>query len=224
MIVLPFSINFSLKQAYFGACFICFPSTKRKMVASMKALEEKILKEGHILPGNILKVGSFLNHQIDVPFTMEMGKEIASLYQDSTITRVLTVETSGIPVAMAAAYYLHVPMVFAKKNRTGNLSGDLYQTTVHSYTHGTDYSIVLEKQFIQEGDRVLLVDDFLANGKALIGLRDLVNMAGAAVVGAAVVIEKGFQSGGALLRKENMRIESLAIVESMDEGIIKFRN
>lgn len=189
----------------------------------LKSLEEKILKEGSVLPGNILKVGSFLNHQIDAEFTLQMGQEIARLFSDVHISRILTIETSGIPIAFAAAAALHVPMVFAKKNRTGNLSGDLYQTVVHSYTHNTDYTIVVEKKYLHEDDHVLIVDDFLANGKALIGLRELVEMAGAEVVGAAIAIEKGFQHGGDELRSQGMRIESLAVIESMEEGKLTFR-
>ena len=189
----------------------------------MKALEEKIRREGSVLPGNILKVGSFLNHQVDAEFTMEMGREIARLFAQEKITRVLTIETSGIPIALAAAAALHVPMVFAKKNRTGNLSGELYQTVVHSYTHGTDYNVVVEKKYILPGDRVLIVDDFLANGKALLGLKNLVEQAGAKVAGAAIAIEKGFQDGGKLLRENGMRVESLAIVDSMENGKLVFR-
>ncbi len=189
----------------------------------MRELEEKILREGKVLPGDVLKVGSFLNHQIDVGFAMRMGLEIAGMYSGCSVTKVLTVETSGIPIAFCAAYELGVPMVFAKKNRTSNLSGGLYQTTVHSYTHNTDYTVVVEKQFLSPGDRVLIVDDFLANGKALMGLRDLVLMAGAQVVGAAVAIEKGFQPGGAELRSLGMRVESLAVIDSLEDGRIVFR-
>jgi len=189
----------------------------------VKALEEKILREGSILPGNILKVGSFLNHQIDAGFSLEMGQEIARLFSDVKIDRVLTVETSGIAIALGAAAALGVPMVFAKKNRSGNLSGDLLKTVVHSYTHNTDYTVVVEKQFIKPGENVLLVDDFLANGAALRGLVELVKEAGANVVGATVAIEKGFQHGGDDLRKEGLRVESLAIVESMSDTSITFR-
>ena len=190
----------------------------------MKALEEKILREGNVLPGHILKVGSFLNHQIDADFNMEMGREIARLFADAGVTRVLTIETSGIALALGAAAALHVPMVFAKKNRSSNLSGDLYQTVVHSYTHNTDYTVVVEKQYIHPEDRVLIVDDFLANGKALIGLRELVEMAGDTVVGASVAIEKGFQGGGDALRAQGMRVESLAIIESMSDSELTFRS
>lgn len=188
----------------------------------LKALEEKILKEGVVLSGNILKVGSFLNHQIDPDFTMQMGQEIARLFAQAGVTRILTIETSGIAIALAAAYALHVPMVFAKKARTDNLSGDLYQVVVHSYTHGVDYHVVVEKQFIHSEDRVLLVDDFLANGKALLGLSELVRMAGADVVGAAVAIAKGFQGGVHALRQTGLRVEALATIESMEGGSIVF--
>ena len=189
----------------------------------MKALEEKILAQGEVLPGNILKVGSFLNHQIDVDFVMDMGREIAALFADCGITRVLTIETSGIAVAMAAAAALHVPVVFAKKHKTGNLSGEFYTTVVHSYTHGNDYHVVVSKDFLKPNDRVLLVDDFLANGRALEGLMDIAAQAGAEVVGASCAIEKGFQHGGDRLRAQGLRVESLAIIESMDDHAVTFR-
>ena len=189
----------------------------------MKALEEKIVKEGVWLPGNILKVGSFLNHQIDGKFMMELGEEIARLFAQEKIDRILTIETSGIPLAMAASVALGVPMVFAKKNRTSNLSGGLYQTVVHSYTHNTDYTVVVEKQYLPAGERVLLVDDFLANGRALMGLMELVNQAGSQTVGAVAAIEKGFQKGGDLLRSQGLRVEALALIDSMDNGNLVFR-
>ncbi len=190
----------------------------------MKALEEKILKDGVVLPGNILKVGSFLNHQIDADLIMEMGREIARLFHDERVTKILTIETSGIAVALGTAAAMEVPMVFAKKNRTGNLSGEMYETKVHSYTHGTDYTVVVEKRYISEGDNVLLVDDFLANGKALEGLMDIVAQANASVAGAAVAIEKGFQHGGDELRARGVRVEALALIDSMDGGEIVFRD
>lgn len=189
----------------------------------MKALEEKILKEGAVLPGNILKVGSFLNHQLDVDFIMEMGKEIAALFKTDAPTKVLTVETSGIAIAMGAAAALHIPVVFAKKHKTGNLSGELYTTVVHSYTHGVDYNIVVNTEYISQDDRILIVDDFLANGKALEGLIDIVEQAGASLVGCSCAIEKGFQNGGDKLRDKGIRVESLAIVESMDDTSLTFR-
>ena len=189
----------------------------------MKALEEKILKEGKVLPGNILKVGSFLNHQLDVDFIMEMGKEIARLFENSDVTKILTIETSGIAIAVGAAAAMHIPVVFAKKNKTSNISGDVYKTVVHSYTHGTDYTVVVEKDYLKKGDNILIVDDFLANGKALAGLFDIISQSGASAAGAACAIEKGFQRGGDQLRAEGIRVESLAIIDSMEDGNIVFR-
>lgn len=189
----------------------------------MKALEEKILSEGTVLPGNILKVGSFLNHRLDVDFIMEMGEEIARIFSDTTVTKILTIETSGIPIAVAAAAKMHVPVVFAKKNKTGNLDGDLYKTVVHSYTHGTDYNVVVSCEFLDKNDKVLIIDDFLANGKAIEGLIDIINQAGAQTVGCSCAIEKGFQKGGDKLRQAGVRVESLAIVESMDDTSVTFR-
>ena len=189
----------------------------------MKALEEKILAEGKVLPGNILKVGSFLNHQLDVDFIMQMGQEIARLFADSGVSKILTIETSGIAIAMGAAAVLHVPVVFAKKHRTGNLSGEIYTTVVHSYTHGQDYNVVVSRDFLTPEDHVLLVDDFLANGKALEGLIDLVGQAGAQLCGAACAIEKGFQHGGDSLRAAGIRVESLAIIDQMDDSAVIFR-
>jgi len=190
----------------------------------MKALEEKILKEGTVLPGNILKVASFLNHQLDVDFLMEMGKEIARLYDGAGVNKILTVETSGIAIAMAAAAAMHVPVVFAKKHKSGNLSGEMYQTVVHSYTHGVDYTIVVSRDFLGEKDNVLIVDDFLANGKALNGLIDIVGQAGAKVIGCSCAIEKGFQGGGDALREQGVRVDSLAIVEAMSDDSLTFRS
>ncbi len=190
----------------------------------MKALEEKILKEGTVLPGNILKVASFLNHQLDVDFLMEMGREIARLYDGAGVNKILTVETSGIAIAMAAAAAMHVPVVFSKKHKSGNLSGEMYQTVVHSYTHGVDYTIVVSRDFLGEKDNVLIVDDFLANGKALNGLIDIVGQAGAKVIGCSCAIEKGFQGGGDALREQGVRVDSLAIVEAMSDDSLTFRS
>lgn len=189
----------------------------------MKALEEKILKEGTVLPGHILKVGSFLNHQLDVDFLMEMGREIHRLFKNDNITKILTIETSGIPIAVGAAADMHIPVVFAKKNKTGNISGELFSTVVHSYTHGTDYNVVVSKEFLHNTDNILIIDDFLANGKALLGLIDIVGQAGAKVAGCAIAIEKGFQNGGNSLRAKGVRVESLAIIDSMDDTSITFR-
>ncbi len=189
----------------------------------MVALEEKILKEGKVLPGNILKVGSFLNHQLDADFIMEMGREIARLFANEKVTKILTIETSGIPIAFAAGAAMHIPVVFAKKHKTSNVSGDVYKTVVHSYTHGTDYTVVVESDYLSDKDNVLIVDDFLANGKALKGLLDIVAQAGASSAGAVCAIEKGFQHGGDELRADGIRVESLAIIDSMEDGKIVFR-
>lgn len=189
----------------------------------MKALEEKILREGTVLPGNILKVGSFLNQQMDVDFLLEMGREIARLFKDSGVTRILTVEASGIAVAVAAGAAMHLPAVFGKKHKTGNVSGETYKAVIHSYTHNADYEVSVPCEYIKKEDTVLIVDDFLANGMALEGLADIVHQAGAKLAGAAVAIEKGFQLGGERLRKSGIRVESLAVIESMENGKICFR-
>ena len=189
----------------------------------MKALEDKILREGVILEGDVLKVGSFLNQQIDTAFLFQMGKEIADLYAGGNVTKVLTVEASGIAVAIAAAYHLNVPVVFAKKSKTSNVSGSVYSSLVHSYTHNTDNNIVVPCDYLSSSDNVLIVDDFLANGKAFEGLIDIVKQSGAALVGCAAAIEKGYQKGGDKLRAKGVRVESLAIIEEMSPAGIVFR-
>lgn len=189
----------------------------------MKALEDKILSEGRVYPGNILKVGSFLNHQIDVDFLMQMGEEIGLIYKNEDITKIVTIEASGIAVAVAAAAYMKVPVVFAKKNQSANLSSENYMSKVHSYTYNRDYDIIISREFLKSDDRILLVDDFLANGKALAGLMDIISQAGAKTVGVAAAIEKGFQHGGDRLREQGIRVESLAVIESMTDNSIIFR-
>ena len=189
----------------------------------MKALEEKILKEGKVYPGNVLKVGSFLNHQIDVSFMNEVGREFHRLFQDEKITKVLTIETSGIPVACFAAMNFGVPVLFAKKHQTKNLSDDCYCTEITSFTHGNTYQARIEKSYLNSDDVVLIIDDFLANGCALEGLMDLVHQAGAKCVGCGIVIEKAFQEGGKRLREEGVRVESLARIAKMhDDGTLEF--
>lgn len=190
----------------------------------MKLLEEKIMAEGKVFPGNILKVGSFLNHQLDVDFLMEMGHEIKRLFDGSHITKIVTIEASGIAIAVAAAAVMHVPVVFAKKNKSKNLTPDVYKTRVHSYTHGQDYDVVISKEFLTSSDNILIIDDFLANGAALEGLIDIANQAGASVEGVAIAIEKAFQEGGKRIRAKGIRIESLAMIESMDDNSVKFVN
>ena len=189
----------------------------------MELMEQKIREEGKVLPGGILKVGSFLNQQIDTEFLSKVGGEIARLFADAGVTKVLTIESSGIAIAAAAGMAMGVPLVFAKKHKTSNVDGSTYSTVVHSYTHNTDYTVVVSSDYLLASDRVLLVDDFLANGKALLGLIDLVNQAGATLIGAACAIEKGFQGGGDALREKGIRVESLAIVESMSDTGITFR-
>ncbi len=189
----------------------------------MKRMEEKILQEGTILPGGILKVGSFLNQQIDTRFLKEMGQEVARLFDGCGVTKVLTIEASGIAIAAAVGMEMGVPMVFAKKHKTSNVDGSVYATKVHSFTHNTDYTVVVSSDYLLPSDKVLLVDDFLANGHALRGLIDLVNQAGAQVAGIATAIEKGFQGGGDGLRAEGIRVESLAIVDKMENTTIEFR-
>ena len=190
----------------------------------MRLMEEKILKEGKVLPGGILKVGSFLNQQIDTGFLAEIGGEIARLFRDCGVTKVLTIESSGIAIGAAAGMAMGVPMVFAKKHKTSNVDGNVFSTTVHSYTHNTDYTVVVSSDYLKPEDRILLVDDFLANGKALLGLANLVSQVGAELVGAACAIEKGFQGGGDYLRSQGIRVESLAIIDSMSDESITFRN
>ncbi len=190
----------------------------------VKALEDKIVNEGEVFPGNILKVGSFLNQQIDTDFMTKMGEEGARLYKDAGVTKVLTVEASGIAIAFAVAQQLHVPMVFAKKYGATNVTGEFYKTSVYSYTHQKTFDIVVSKEFIKPDDVVLVCDDFLAKGNALNGLIHIVELAGASLAGALIAIEKGQQGGGDLLREEDIRVESLALIDSMEDGKIVFRS
>ena len=189
----------------------------------MRALEEKIIKEGVVLDGDILKVGSFLNQQIDTAFLFEMAEEIAAIYAGCEITKILTVEASGIAVAVAAAHVMGLPLVFAKKNGAGNVSGEVYSSLVHSYTHNKDNYIVVPKDYMGKDDKFLVIDDFLANGKAFEGLIDIIGQAGAEVVGCTAVIEKGYQGGGDALRAKGIRVESLAVIDEMSPAGIRFR-
>ena len=191
----------------------------------MNFLEERIVKDGVVKKGNVLKVDSFLNHQMDIELFNEIGREFYRLFGDSGVTKILTIEASGIGIACVVAEIFNVPVVFAKKTQTKNIAGDVYTTKVESFTHGRVYDIIVSKEFLGKGDKVLLIDDFLANGKALEGLATLVQDSGAELVGAGVVIEKGFQIGGKLLRDRGIHLESLAIVDGMDDktGEITFR-
>jgi len=190
---------------------------------TIKALEDKILNEGRVLPGDILKVDCFLNHRIDVPFLLEMGKEIARLYENEPVNKILTIETSGIPIAFAAAQYMNVPVVFAKKDKSGNISNEVYSSRVTSFTRKNVYDAVVSKNFLGAEDNILVIDDFLAKGNALTGLIDIIGQAGAKLCGCAIAIEKGFQGGGDELRSKGIRVDSLAIVESMSENSLEFR-
>lgn len=188
----------------------------------MKLLEDRILKDGHIGADNVLKVDSFLNHQIDVNFVCELGKEFYRLFKDENITKILTIEASGIGIACLAAQYFGVPVVFAKKTKTINIYSDTYNATVHSYTHKKDYDIVVSKEFLSKEDNVLIIDDFLAKGSALTALLMLIEKAGAKTAGAGIVIEKAYQGGGDLVRDMGIRVESLAKIKSISKknGIV----
>lgn len=191
----------------------------------MDLLKERILKDGQVFEGNILKVDSFLNHQIDTGFINKIGKEFFQIFKNDNVTKVLTIEASGIGIGCMAASAFSCPLVFAKKTKTRNIAGQVYISRVASFTHGNVSDIVVSKDFLKKGDRVLIVDDFLAIGNALTGLIDLVNQAEATLVGCGIVIEKGFQHGGDKLREKGIRVESLAIIESMDpvKGTVQFR-
>jgi xanthine phosphoribosyltransferase len=188
----------------------------------MKQLEERIRKDGVVKDGDVLKVDSFLNHQMDVELFTEMGKEWARLFAGENVTKILTIEASGIGIACLAAQQFHVPVVFAKKNQTKNIAGDVYTAKVESFTHGRIYDIIVAKQFLNADDRILLIDDFLANGAALQGLIKLVRESGATLVGAGIAVEKAFQPGGELIRSMGVRVESLARIKSMKNGEIEF--
>ena len=188
----------------------------------MNFLEERIAKDGIVKPGNVLKVDSFLNHQMDIALMDEIGREFKRRFAGKTVTKVLTIEASGIAIAVMAGYALGCPMVFAKKNKSKNISDSVYAAEVASFTHGNKNTVVLSKEYLGAEDRVLIVDDFLATGAALIGLRELCNLAGAEVVGAAIAVEKVFQGGGNMLRAEGMRIESLAKIASMSDDGLEF--
>ena len=192
----------------------------------MELLKEKILNEGEIYEGNVLKVDCFLNHQIDIPFLQEVGKEFHRLFKEDGVNKILTIEASGIAIASMVAQEFGCPLLFAKKTKTKNIAGDVYTTAVESYTHGTTYTIMVSKRFLGKGDKVLIVDDFLAIGNALNGLIKLVEDSGAELAGCGAVIEKGYQGGGDKLRRQGIKLESLAIVESMDHetGKIVFRD
>lgn len=190
----------------------------------MKLLEERILKDGKISEGNVLKVDSFLNHQLDVVLLSEIGTELKNKYGDCGITKILTIEASGIGVGCMVAQFFNCPLLFAKKTKTINIKGDVYTSKVESFTHKCTYDIIVSKDFLTSDDTVLIVDDFLAKGNALNGLIDIVNQSGAHLAGCGIAIEKAFQGGGDKLRSEGIRVESMAIIEDMDceNGSITF--
>jgi xanthine phosphoribosyltransferase len=192
-------------------------------VVLIRALEQRILTEGQILPGEVLKVGSFLNQQIDTKLLKDMGEEIARLYSCNNVTKVLTIESSGIALAYSAAVALGVPMVFAKKHKSSNLAGNILTSKVFSYTHQQTYDIMVSGDYINSDDTILIVDDFLAMGNALNGLIDIIGQGGAKLAGCAIAIEKGFQGGGDALRAKGIRVESLAIIDRMTDDSLEFR-
>ena len=191
----------------------------------MNCLEERILKDGIVKEGNVLKVDSFLNHQMDIDLFNEMGKEWKKRFEGANINKILTIEASGIGIACIVAQHFGVPVVFAKKSKSVNLEGEMYVAEVESFTHKCKNQVIVAKKFLNENDRVLIIDDFLANGCALQGLLQIVKSAGATVEGIGIAVEKGFQAGGRIIRNLGFQLESLAIVDDMDSktGTIKFR-
>ena len=191
----------------------------------MKLLEDRILKDGVVKKGNVLKVDNFLNHQMDVKLFRQMAEEWKRLFADKKINKILTIEASGIGIACIVGEVFDVPVVFAKKSQSINLDGDVYSTKIESFTHKKTYDVIVSKKFLSPDDHILVIDDFLANGCAINGLIEIIEEAGATVEGVGIVIEKGFQPGGKLIRDRGIRLESLAIVESMNDetGEIKFR-
>lgn len=191
----------------------------------MELLKQRILQDGIFKKeGNILKVDSFLNHQMDIKLINEMGKAFKAHYANKPVTKVLTIEASGIGIACIAAQYFDVPVIFAKKSESKNLDGDIYTSKVVSYTHGKEYDIRVSKKFLTKDDHVLIIDDFLAKGKALLGLMDIVKQAGASLTGCGICIEKGFQDGGEIIRSLGVDLCSLAIVDLDQNGDMTFRN
>ena len=189
----------------------------------MELLKKRIVEDGRIKDNNIIKVDGFLNHQIDIDLLNEIGKEFKSIFEDEKITKIITIEASGIAIACAAAMHFNVPIVFAKKSESKNIDGEVYKTTVTSFTRGRDYTVILEKRYLTSDDKILIIDDILATGKAQKGLLDISRQAGAKVSGIGVVIEKGFQGGGDQLRSAGYNVQSLAVIDSMENNTVKFR-
>lgn len=191
----------------------------------MNFLEERIVKDGIVKEGNVLKVDSFLNHQMDISLFNQMGAEFKKRFEGKNINKILTIEASGIGIACVVAMHFNVPVVFAKKSKSINIDGDMYIAEVESFTHKCKNQVIVSKKFLSENDHVLIIDDFLANGCALQGLISIINQAGGTVEGIGIAIEKGFQNGGNIIRNLGYQLESLAIVDSMDaeKGTITFR-
>lgn len=195
----------------------------RERSEKMELLKQKIFREGRVENGDILKVDSFLNHQLDIELLNEIGKEFKKRFAEENINKILTIEASGIAIACITAQYFHVPVVFAKKTESRNLDKETYESNVYSYTKEKNYKIRVSKRYIDKRDNILILDDFLANGKALLGLKDIIEQANANLVGAGIVIEKGFQKGGDLLRNDGIRVDSLVVIDSLENGHIEFR-
>lgn len=189
----------------------------------MEALKNAILEKGQVVGEDILKVDTFLNHQLDASLLNEIGKEFKRRFEGQEITKILTIEASGIAIAIIAAQYFNVPVVFAKKVASKNLDDSTYETDVFSFTKAKNYKVRVSKKFISDSDKVLVLDDFMARGRAALGLRDIVHQAGAELAGVGIVIEKGFQEGGQLLRQQGIRVDSLAIIESFKNGAPVFK-
>ena len=186
----------------------------------MQLLIDRIIKDGKVYPGNILKVDSFLNHQMDIDLIDKIGQEFYRLFGSCEVTKILTIEASGIGIACFVAKYFRVPLLFAKKSKTKNVSDDVYSSVVESFTHGNVNKIIVSKEYLHPDDKVLIIDDFLANGQAIKGLADIVNQAGAELVGAGTVIEKGFQGGGDALRSSGMKVESPRTVQTRRPSVV----
>lgn len=191
----------------------------------MNLLKEKILKDGYAIGSNILKVDAFLNHQIDIGLLDEIGKSLHERFKEDSITKILTIEASGIALAVSTAQHFdNIPVVFAKKTESLNLDEELYTSEVESFTKNKSYKIMVSKKYITSADKILIVDDFLANGKAILGLKEIIDQANATLVGAGIVIEKGFQEGGDIIRDMGIKIESLVTIDSIEDGVVKFRD
>lgn len=190
----------------------------------MQLLKDAIVERGRVKDGQVLKVDAFLNHQMDVELLNEIGKAFYDYFKDMGVTKILTIEASGIGIACIAAQYFHVPVVFAKKSQSRNIDGEVYTTKVTSFTHQRNYDVIVSKKFLSPEDRVLMIDDFLAKGSALVGLIELIRQSGASIVGAGIAIEKGFDEGGNAVRSQGVKVHSLATIEYMDENRIVFKD